>query len=241
MTRGTIRRLAAQPWAWVVLGVLVLALLLACLRYAPLFSVEQISVTGNQQVTSAEVVAAADIAPGTRVLDAPLDAIAGRVESLDAVADATVTRNWPNGLRVVVHERRPVGYVRMSEGFGLVGSDGSVYRVESAAPRNLPQLPDATVAQVGDPYRSRMAPTTVPAFEVATALPHRLQRRLGSVSTTSDGAVVMTDDAGVTLSWGDSQQNATKAEVVLLLMAHKGWGTEVTAVDVSAPQAPALD
>ena len=43
---------------------------------------------GNEQVTADAVVAAASVPDGTRVLTAPLDEIANRVESLDAVASA---------------------------------------------------------------------------------------------------------------------------------------------------------
>ena len=100
-----------RPWVWVLCGVLVLIVIAGTLRYAPLFSVEKITVSGNQQVTSDAVVAAASVPDGTRVLTAPLDQIASRVESLDAVAQAKVTRDWPNGLKIVVRERRPVGYV----------------------------------------------------------------------------------------------------------------------------------
>ena len=233
-------RWAGRPWAWVALGLLLLALVLAALRYAPLFAVEQIRVSGNDQVSSDDVVTAADVPDGTRVLTAPLDDIAERIESLDAVADATVTRDWPNGLTVVVRERRPVGYVTIDDRAGLVGSDGRVYRIEDDVPRDLPKLPDAAVGAVGDPYRDRLAPASVAAFETAVSLPRGLQRAIAAVSTSSDGEVVLTDDDGVTITWGTSESGPAKARVVALLMQRPGWGQSVTSVDVTSPQAPAL-
>ena len=241
MTGGAARTWLGRPWVWVCLGVLVLGLLFVALRYAPIFTVESIKVTGNDQVSSSDVVAAAAVPNGTHVLTAPLAQIAGRIESLDAVADATVTRDWPNGLKVVVRERRPVGYVTMTDGVGLVGSDGSVFRIETSAPHDLPQLPDVAVGAVGDPYRDRLAPADVAAFETAVALPARLQRAISSVATSVDGQVALTDDEGVTITWGTSADSATKARVVELLMRRPTWGSDVTSVDVSAPQAPALD
>lgn len=237
---GLLTRWASRPWAWVVLGVMLLSLLFVGLRYAPLFSVEQISVSGNDQVSSADVVEAAAVPDGTRVLTAPLDTIAGRIESLDAVADATVTRDWPNGLTVVVRERRPVGYVTIDDRIGLVGSDGAVYRIEDDVPRDLPQLPDAAVGAVGDPYRDRLAPASVEAFEAAATLPRRLQHSIRTISTSPDGEVVLVDDDGVTITWGSSESGASKARVVALLMKRAGWGRSFTSVDVTAPQAPAL-
>ena len=38
----------------------------------------------------------------------------------------------------MVRERRPVGYVALDDGVGLVGSDGSVYRRTVEPPNDLP-------------------------------------------------------------------------------------------------------
>jgi cell division protein FtsQ len=225
---------------WVLFGVMMLAVIAAALRFAPLFSVEKITVSGNQQVTSEAVLAAASVPSGTRVLTAPLDQIASRVESHDAVAEAKVTRDWPNGLKIVVHERRPVGFVTLDGGVGLVGSDGFVYREEKEAPSDLPQLPDAPVSGVGDPYQSRLDAASVPAFEVATLLPRELQKTVSSVAGSSDGLVVLSTDDGVVVHWGSSDSSREKAHVVSLLMKRPGWGSQITDVDVSAPNAPAL-
>jgi cell division protein FtsQ len=225
----------------VLCGVVILVVIAATLRYAPLFSVEKITVTGNEQVTSDAVVAAASVPDGTRVLTAPLDQIASRVESLDAVAQAKVTRDWPNGLKIVVRERQPVGYVTLDGGVGLVGSDGFVYREEKSVPRDLPRLPDAPVGGAGDPYESRLDAASVPAFEVAVLLPHQLQKRVSSIAVEGDGVVVLNAADGVLVRWGSSDSSKEKAHVVLLLMKRPGWGSQFTDVNVSAPNAPALD
>jgi cell division protein FtsQ len=222
---------------------LVLGAIAAVLRFAPLFTVEKITVDGNSQVTAEAVVDAAAVPDGTRVLTAPLDQIASRVESLDAIAQARVTRDWPNGLTIVVHERRPVGYVSLDGGddkYGLVGSDGSVYRTETDVPDDLPQLPDAAVSEQGDSYRDRLAPLAVPAFDVAVALPRALQHSIATISAGEDGGVTMTSDDGVAITWGASAANALKGHVVALLMRRPGWGSQFTEVDVTAPETPAL-
>jgi cell division protein FtsQ len=230
-----------RPWLWVLLGLLTLAVIAGTLRFAPFFSVEKITVTGNHQVTSDAVLAAASVPTGTQVLTAPLDQIAGRVESLDAVAEANVRRDWPNGLKIVVRERRPVGYVMFDGGVGLIGSDGSVYRQESKPPPDLPRLPDAAVGGVGDPYESRLSAADAHAFDVATTIPRELQKRLSSIATTNDASVVLKTDDGVLVHWGSAESGKSKAHVVLLLMRRPGWGSQITEADVSAPAAPALD
>jgi hypothetical protein len=53
--------------------------------------------------------------------------------------------------------------------------------------------------------------------------------------------VVLTTDDGVVVRWGTSAASRTKAHVVALLMKRPGWGSQLTDVDVSAPNAPALN
>ena len=97
-TTGRMTSWTRRPWVWVGVGVLVLGLIAAVLRFAPLFAIERVTVTGNSQITSDDIITAASVTDGTRLLTAPLTEIEDRVESLDAVAEARVSRDWPNTL-----------------------------------------------------------------------------------------------------------------------------------------------
>jgi cell division protein FtsQ len=230
---------ARRPWVWVLAGIGVLALIATCLRFAPWFAVDDVEVSGNSQVATDEVVAAASISDGTPLLTVPLDEIEQRVEALDAVAEARATRDWPSSIRIVVRERRPIGYVSLVDGVGLVGSDGSVYREQSAEPDDLPHLPDTTVGEVEDSYRSQLDDSGVAAFEVARDLPRSLQKSVATIDADSARSVVVTFDDGVVVKWGSSGSSETKSDVVTLLRKRQGWGSQFTVVDVTAPQAPA--
>ncbi|HEX5017172.1 MAG TPA: FtsQ-type POTRA domain-containing protein [Actinomycetes bacterium] len=228
-----------RPWVWVAAGVLVLGLIAALLRFAPLFQVEHVTVSGNSQLPGDEVVTAAAIDDGTRLLTAPLADIESRVESLDAVADARVTRDWPNTIRIVVRDRRPVGYVELADGAGMVGSDGSVYRVEPGVPSDLPRLPDVAVSDVGDSYLAHLDAAGRASFDVASSLERRMQKTVSTIDATDERSVVLTTDDGVTIRWGSSSAARAKAQVVTLLMSRPGWGSRFTEVNVVAPDAPA--
>ena len=74
---------------------------------------------------------AAEVSDGAPLLTAPLSTIEQRVESLDAVAEARVVRDWPNTLKIVVRERRPVGFRdNLGEASGWSAPMGSIYRID---------------------------------------------------------------------------------------------------------------
>ncbi len=233
---------ARRPWIWVVLVLCVAAVAGLALRYAPVFRVEHIEVLGNSQVSADDVIAAAQLSSSTPLLSLPVDQIESRVESLDAVAGARVVRDWPDRVKIVVRERRPVGYVKSSGGSGLVGSDGSIYREQDQAPDDLPQLPTIAggTAQVGDSYSADAGDAPTAAFDVAVSLPRSLQRPVDTISANSIRTVRLTFADGVVVEWGSPSSGEEKAIVVDALRQRPGWGKTFTVVDVTAPEAPAL-
>lgn len=238
---ATLLRLAQRPWVWIAIACCVVALIASALRFAPLFRVEHIDVVGNAQVSSEDVIAAAAVPDSTALLALPTDEIESRVETLDAVAGARVVRDWPDRVKIVVRERRPVGYVQNSGAVGLVGSDGSVYREQVEVPTDLPQLPTVPgiSSQVGDAYSDAVGETESAVFDVAVSLPRVLQRRVVALSGDSARTVQLTFADGVVVEWGSPGSADQKATVVQALRSKPGWGTAFTVVDVTAPDAPA--
>ncbi len=228
------------PWGWVAVGVVVLVLVVAALRFTPFFAVNEVTVTGNEQVTSSQVLEAAEVSNGAPLLTAPLSTIEDRVESLDAVADARVVRDWPSTLKIVVRERRPVGYVTTTAGVGLVGSDGLIYRHDDREPDDLPSLPTPASDDVGTGYSTQLDDGELAAFEVAIELPRALQRSVASVAAADERSVELTFDDGVVVRWGSSGESDVKSDVVGLMRQRPGWATQFTVLDVTSPDAPAF-
>ena len=239
---ATLLRWAWRPWVWVVIAVLVVASGFLALRFAPVFRAQHIDVLGNSQVSADEVIAAAEVSDTTPLLDLPVDEIEARVESLDAVAGARVVRDWPDRVKIVVRERRPVGYVQSVNGVGLIGSDGSIYRELDEPPNDLPELPAlaAGAAAVGDSYRASADETESALFEVAASLPRSLQRPVDTITADSARTVRLVFGDGVVVEWGSPGSGEDKSTVVEALRTRPGWGSSFTVVDVTAPDAPAF-
>jgi cell division protein FtsQ len=232
-------RLVRRPWVWAVLVVLLVGSLVGVVRYAPIFEVEQVAVVGIDQVTVDEVLQVAGVNDGEPLLTLPVETIEQRVESLDTVATARVTRDWPDGVRIVVKERHAIGYVNLANRVGLVGSDGSVYRSEPRAPGNLPQLAGLR-ADVGASVTARADAPSDAVFAVADTLPRELQRAVARIEADASGQVTLVLDDGVVVTWGTPGAAEQKATVIALLRERRQWGQGFSAVDVSAPDAPAL-
>jgi cell division protein FtsQ len=199
------------------------------------FVVRSISVTGAHLVTPAEVIAAADVPPGTPLLRVDNGAVTRRVEGIAQVASATVSEDWPDHLAITVTERVPVLAVRMAAGgYAQVDPAGVVVRMSTARPATLPLLVTGLsgAALRGDP-------AVAAAAGVLTELAPSLRRSVASVTTTTivtagNGAgaarVTLRLRDGVALVWGDSgNASAKNREAATLLLGHVHY------VDVSSP------
>ena len=220
------------PRRWLVgLALLLVAGLLGwAVLYSSVFSAREVMVVGAEQVTAEQVRAAAEVPSDTALARLPLTQIAERVETLDSVASAKVVREWPDTVRIVLTERRPVAALRSGGEFGVVGSDAVVYRTERQRPAGLPLLDQLSESASTAPPQDASGA----AFAVATQLPPRLARKVDRISASSADSVQVILRNGASVEWGSPRQNQTKATVLLLLLAK-----DAERYDVSTPGAPA--
>lgn len=215
-------------WPWAVCGavVVVAAVAVWVLAFSSLVTVRTVEVVGQQQVTREQVVEAAALGDDVPLLRVDTDAVADRVGALDAVAVVTVSRVWPHTLRITVTERRPLGVIRTADGYGVLGTDGVVFR---SVPGPLPHLPFLDQVE-GDAARD---PSAQAALDVVVGLPRELSRRVESVRATAPDRVQLTLRGGATVEWGTADGTGRKAAVLLLLLPR-----HAQRYDVSAPEAP---
>jgi cell division protein FtsQ len=225
---GQPRRRRRDPWRTAFFGVLAVAIL-ACAAWALLGSsllvVRHEEVTGNKLVSSAEVLAAAGIRPGTPLASVNTAAAAQRVEQITQVLTATVSRSWPNTVVIVVRERTAALAVASGGRFALVDGSGVTVRWSQRRPAGLPLLRQP-------PAQLRGNAGVRAAVAVIERLPRRIRRLVLSVSAPSPDAVTLALRGGVTVAWGSAQQSTLKAEDLAVLLR-----TSARYVDVSDPRA----
>jgi cell division protein FtsQ len=228
--RATASRRSRLPswWRWAAAGTAVVAVATGVwvVLFSSVLAVRTVEVVGEQQVTDEQVLAVAEVPVGTPLARLDVTGIEQRVAGLDAVAEVHVTRVWPDGVRIEVVERRPFAVIRTGSGFGVLGSDGVVFRSVRGPLPTLPLIDQ----QVGD---AATEPAAAAALQVALALPPDLSRRVALVAAKSPDRVVLTLRNGSTVSWGTAEASAHKAQVLLLLLPLRAGH-----YDVAAPDAP---
>jgi cell division protein FtsQ len=198
-----------------------------------LLVVRSVAVTGTDRIPAAQVLAVADVQPGTPLIRVDTAQIARRVEAIRQVASATVARDWPDHLVITVRERVPVVAVRMAGGgYDLVDPAGVIVRWSRARPAGLPlyltSLPGRALR--GD---SGLATTAA----VLAELPSWLSRQVATVSAAAaDGSPGSPDQVTLQLSgnktvrWGGPDRAIQKGKELAIVMREAA-----SYFDVSAP------
>lgn len=222
--RGAVRGLKMLMWAAVV-AVLVVGLGLL-LYFTPIMSARSIAVTGLGAVTQEEVVAAAEVAPGTPLLQVNTDTVAERVAGIRRIASVRVQRQYPSTLRITVVERVPVVVRDYPDGVHLFDRDG----VDFATAPPPPGVPYLDTENPGP-----TDPATKAALEVMTSLRPDVAGQVGRVSAPSVAAITLTLIDGRVVVWGTTDRTEEKALKLAALLTQPG-----RTYDVSSPDLPTV-
>jgi cell division protein FtsQ len=214
--------------------VVVVAVLLAIaygVSRSPLLAVDTVTVTGASHLTAEQVLDAAGVHEGDALVWLDTGAAVSGIEALPYVRGATLRREWPDTVRITVHERTPAAWVDGPAGKALVDRTGRVLETVEAAPPAMPQLLGATL--VPPPGGTIDA---VGAARVAGGLTALAAAGTTSVEATDHG-IVLHLASGTEVRMGEATQVGVKiraAFAVLDAMQH----APPAYVDVSVPTNP---
>jgi len=214
-TRRTLR------WVALVLVVAVVAVAVWVVWFSSLLTVKEVRVLGAVDVSADSVRQAAAVPSQIQLARVDAAGIAERVGAIPRVASVEVRRGWPDVLVVVVTERVPLAVTRDGAALTYLDVTGARFGTVNAVPRGMP-----LVSAVND---TAMAS----ALGVYAALPKALAARVSTVAAKSRDDVVLTLADGTRVQWGNADESAKKAAVLLALLKVKA-----TSYDVSAPDLP---
>jgi cell division protein FtsQ len=220
-----------QPWRAGFFALAVVAIVAGvawALLDSRFFVVRTVEVTGTHLVTNAEVRSAAAIQPGIPLIRVNGAAVARRVEQLQQVQSAQVTRQWPDRVTISVTERTPALAVPSGTGYQLIDKYGVAVQAASRPPRGMPTL--ELPAGSGPVSSLRGSPAVFAAAVVIHELPRRLAGSVAAVQAPNASEVTVKLTGGITIVWGGTDRPAAKAAELAVLMR-----THARTYDVSAP------
>jgi cell division protein FtsQ len=224
VARGVVRGLK-MLLATVVLAIVGVGLALV-LYFTPAMSARNIVVTGIGAVTREEVLDAAQVRPGTPLLQINTNQVADRVAAIRRVASARVQRQYPSALRITIVERVPVAVKDFPDGPHLFDRDG----VDFATGPPPPALPYLDVADPGP-----SDPATKAALQVLMALRPEVAGQVGRIAAPSVASITLTLGDGRVVIWGTTDRTDEKAEKLAALLTQPG-----RTYDVSSPDLPTV-
>ena len=196
------------------------------LYFTPAMSARNIVVSGTGAVTREEVLDAAQVRPGTPLLQINTNQVADRVAAIRRVASARVQRQYPSALRITIVERVPMVVKDFPDGPHLFDRDG----VDFATAPPPPALPYIDVADPGP-----TDPDTKAALVVLLALRPEVAGQVGRIAAPSVSSITLTLGDGRVVIWGSTDRADEKAEKLAALLTQPG-----RTYDISSPDLPTV-
>jgi cell division protein FtsQ len=197
--------------------------------WSSLFEIRAVDVRGTSRLSAEEVLEAAQVPRGVPLIHADTAQVTERVEALLLVANARVSRQWPNTVRIDVTERTTAAVVADRSGsFALLDATGVRFDTVDERPQGVPLIDVEIEDGAGADSATLMAGLTV-----ARALPPDLAARVQEIRASTPDSVTVALDDGAVVEWGGAADSARKAAVLTVLMQQPA-----RVYDVSTPNVP---
>jgi cell division protein FtsQ len=203
--------------------VLVAAIATWVVAVSPVLGANTIAVRGNDHLTAARVIAAADIDRGTPLVRLDTGAVTRRVEAMRDVADATVRSDYPSSVIITITERTAVGFVVAGKRYVLVDKTGDQFRSLPTRPSGLPQFAIAG----GTEARATGRAVAV----VAAALTPKLLAKVASIQAFDPTAITLLLHDRRVVRWGSAERSTGKARILPVLLKQPGTTFDLTNPD----------
>lgn len=222
--RGGVSR-PERRWLLPVLMSLVTAVVVL-LYFTPVLGVRSVRVEGAAAVPRQAVLDTAGIELGNPMLQVDSEGIRSRLGEIPEIAGSEVHLDWPSTVRLEVTERTAVAYLPADgpgdSGVRLIDAAGVPFRTVPRPPAGLAQL------RLG---HDRAEGVRV-AMIALTALPPQLRAQVTEVRADRPHNLYLGLTGGRQVHWGESEDSARKAAILVPLLTREGQVYDVTSPDL---------
>lgn len=207
---------------------------------SPLFQIQQITVQGNITLTRDKIVDMSGLVPGQNIFKVDLGAARGRLLSLPAVKECSVSRRLPDQVVIALQERRAAAALPVAGGLWLVDDGGVVIGPAGYRGLNLPLITGTgrLVLQAGRQLDDAALRT---ALAVVRAWPGDLLARLAEIHVEPEGSITVYTLPGILCRVGRAEDLSSKGQLLHELLQQKAPSArQVQYIDVSSTSLPVI-
>ncbi|AEX67786.1 cell division protein FtsQ/DivIB [Corynebacterium diphtheriae] len=203
---------------------LIVAIAGGCLWAFPVMTVQKFEIDGAVRSSAEEVETASGIAKGTNIVRVAAHDAAGSVTQLPWVRSATVTRSFPNTVRIEVVERTDVGFVDRSDGQHLFDEKGRAFVIDS---------PSEGSVKVTGP--SQDDPEVLSAVaESISAIDPGIRSTIDHIEAPDRYSLNLVLHDGRQIFWGSSESAHDKAATLMIALSRAEQRLDISGAPVIA-------
>ncbi|MCI9887330.1 FtsQ-type POTRA domain-containing protein [Micrococcales bacterium 31B] len=217
-----VRKLSWKVWVSLGAVLAVIAAGLVVVFATSVFAVRTITFEGQQAVTQEALASATQSLVGVPLARVSLPDAAAAAAAVPGVETATVSREWPNTLRVTIVERVPVAVYRAGDGLVLIDKTGYSLRPVSEAPAGMPLVSV-------EPFDGMLLAQSLAIYE---QMPSAIKPQIVDFGATSRDGIYfnLTDNRQVI--WGSADLTPAKIAVLPTVLGQPGMAV----YEVSSPE-----
>ena len=193
------------------------------LGWSSLLTVRTIHVEGiaaSSALKGKQLIAESGIRVGEKMARAHVSTLSELKKKYPKIESITLKRSWPSTITIVVKEKDAIAAVYFNGAYQLYGEDGLPFANVATPPSDLPVIMGRETAGIKA------------AVSIYRSLPADLASQIVTLTARSNDLIEFT--IGKTrITWGSSDDSATKIKVLRVLLK-----TRAKKIDVSAPLSP---
>ena len=211
----------------------------AALYNSPAFTIQNVEVEGVEHLTADEMSQLANVPTDTTLLRVATETIRNRLKQTAWVEDATVTRKFPDTIKITVTEREIEAIVEIPNRSGSAtkkwaiskdhiwlmpipepGSEAAkttsekIYEDAEAA-LHITDVPYGTVAEIGQPCQDSNVNN---ALDIISGMTTDLANHVETVSAAGPAETTLLLDSGVEIAFGKAENIRDKERVILQIL-----------------------
>jgi cell division septal protein FtsQ len=201
------------------------------LGWSSLLIVKQIEITGAPTLKSErEIAKSLDLSIGDKLARVDARALANRLNAIEWIESADISRNWLHGkVAVDLQARTPVAlYTELGKPQVALDASGISFQLPGQIPDGLPRVSSSSVA------------SGLIAIEVFTQMPKEFSDGIDRLTALSPTNIVINgkfSGRNLQIVWGDSEDTSLKLKVITALL-DRPENKSIRLIDVTAPHAP---